>query len=92
MYFNLSLDGRLHITTPIDSMFLILPYLRKAKEVRGSKLKGGAKPTKVVLAPPFLFNAYIMSIFCMRLWQDTNVICLSSLQYWKFVLNFNIDN
>nr|XP_022339461.1 ribonuclease H2 subunit B-like [Crassostrea virginica] len=25
-------DGRLHITIPIDSVFLILPYLRKAKE------------------------------------------------------------
>lgn len=25
-------DGRLHVTTPIDSLFLLLPYLKKAKE------------------------------------------------------------
>lgn len=33
IFFFFSLDGRLHVTTPIDSLFLLLPYLKKAKEV-----------------------------------------------------------
>lgn len=81
-FFFLS-DGRLHITTPIDPLFLLLPYLKKAKEVLlcfDFLFWNRYKTHNIIWQTSFLSCSSVFTSKGYRLWH---LLC-KKIKYWIY--------
>lgn len=82
IFFFLS-DGRLHITTPIDPLFLLLPYLKKAKEVLlcfDFLFWNRYKTHNIIWQTSFLLCSSVFTSKGYRLWH---LLC-KKIKYWIY--------
>lgn len=83
IFFFFSLDGRLHVTTPIDSLFLLLPYLKKAKEVLlcfDFLFWNRYKTHNIIWQTSFLLCSSVFTSKGYRLWH---LLC-KKIKYWIY--------
>lgn len=83
IFFFFSLDGRLHVTTPIDSLFLLLPYLKKAKEVLlcfDFLFWNRYKTHNIIWQTSFLSCSSVFTSKGYRLWH---LLC-KKIKYWIY--------
>lgn len=82
-YFFFLSDGRLHITTPIDPLFLLLPYLKKAKEVLlcfDFLFWNRYKTHNIIWQTSFLLCSSVFTSKGYRLWH---LLC-KKIKYWIY--------
>lgn len=83
IFFFFSLDGRLHVTTPIDPLFLLLPYLKKAKEVLlcfDFLFWNRYKTRNIIWQTSFLLCSSVFTSKGYRLWH---LLC-KKIKYWIY--------
>lgn len=81
-FFFLS-DGRLHVTTLIDPLFLLLPYLKKAKEVLlcfDFLFWNRYKTHNIIWQTSFLLCCSVFTSKGYRLWH---LLC-KKIKYWIY--------
>lgn len=83
IFFLFLSDGRLHITTPIDPLFLLLPYLKKAKEVLlcfDFLFWNRYKTRNIIWQTSFLLCSSVFTSKGYRLWH---LLC-KKIKYWIY--------